>query len=77
MLRRSAHLIGAPVPGGLDGESEDEARPGQVTRDGVPEKVEGVLSRRVAFGADVARYVGDGGEVARVEVIITSNLVER
>lgn len=76
-LRCSAHLIGAPVPGGLDSESEDKARPGQVPGDGVPEKVKGVWSRGVAFRADVTRYVGDGAEVARVEIIITSHLVER
>lgn len=73
----SAHLIGAPVPGGLDGESEDEAGPGQVTCDGVPEQVEGVGARLVALGADVARDVGDGLEVERVEIFITSHLVER
>lgn len=77
MLRRSAHLICAPVPGGLDSESEDEARPRQVPGDGVPEKVEGVRAGRVAFGTDVARYVGDGSEVLRVEIIITSHLIER
>lgn len=72
----SAHLICTPVPGGLDCESEDEARPRQVPGDGVPEKVEGVGSGRVAFRTDVARYVGNGSEVLRVEVIITSHLVE-
>lgn len=70
------NLIGAPVPGGLDGESEDEAWPGQVTRDGVPEKVEGVRARLVALGANVARDVGDGLEVERVEIFITSHLVK-
>lgn len=77
MLRRSAHLVGAPVPGGLDGEPENKARPGQVPSDGVPEKVEGVRARRVALGANVARNVGYGGEVPRVEIIVSSHLVER
>lgn len=76
-LKLSTHLIGAPVPGGLDGESEDEAGPGQVTGDGVPEKVEGVWARLVALGTDVARDVGDGLEVERVEIFITSHLVKR
>lgn len=62
-------LIGAPVPDGLNGESENEARPRQVPRDGVPEEVEGIRPRLVALGLEAGRVGGDGGHVAIMEAI--------
>lgn len=61
-------LIGAPVPDGLNGESENEARPRQIPRDGIPEQVEGIGPRLVALGLEAGGVGGDGGHVAIVEV---------
>lgn len=69
-------LIGAPVPGGLNGESKHKARPRQVPCDRIPENVEGVCARLVATRADVTRDGRDGLKVAVVEVFIASHLIE-
>lgn len=61
-------LIGAPVPGGLNGESKDQARPRQVSGNGIPENVEGVCPRLVAAGADVGGDRRDGLEVRLIEL---------
>jgi len=70
------HLVRAPVPGSLDGESKDQARPGQVSRYGVPEDVEGVLARLVARRADASGDVGHGLHVFPLEVLVAPHLVE-
>lgn len=69
-------LISAPVPGGLNGESEDEARPWQVSRNRIPKNVEGVGPRLVAARTEVARDGGDGLHVAMLEAFIASHLIE-
>ena len=71
------HLVCAPVPRGLDGESEHQAGPGQVSCDGVPEDVEGVWSRCVTLLADVhSDEGGDGFHVLGLEARVASHLVE-
>lgn len=72
----SPHLISAPVPGGLNGESKHQARPRQVSCDRIPEDMEGVRTGLVAALADVPRDGRDGVHVAMLEVFITSHLVE-
>lgn len=61
-------LIGAPVPDRLNGESENEARPGQIARDRIPEQVEGIGPRLVALRLEAGGVGGDGGHVAILEV---------
>lgn len=60
-------LIGAPVPGGLNGESKDQAGPRQVSGNGIPENMEGVWPRLVAGSADVGGDGRDGLEVQLIE----------
>lgn len=62
-------LVGAPVPDGLDGESENEARPRQIPRDGIPEQVEGIGPRLVALRIKSACVFGDGFHVELLEVL--------
>lgn len=69
-------LVSAPVPGGLDGESEHKARPRQISCDRIPKDVEGVRPRLVAFCADISRNGGNGVHVLPLEVFIASHLVE-
>lgn len=69
------YLVRAPVPGGQYGDSQSHARPGQVSGDGVPEQVHGVLSGHVAgaVGDDLA---GHGRAVHVLQVAKASDLVE-
>lgn len=71
----STYLVRAPVPGGQDGDTQSHARPGQVSRDGVPEQVHGVLSGQVAgaVGDDLA---GHGRAVHVLQVAKATDLVE-
>lgn len=72
----STDLIGAPVPGGLHGESEHKAGPRQVSCDRVPEEVEGVCPRLVASLVDVGGDGRDGLHVEVLESFVASDLVE-
>lgn len=69
-------LIGAPVPDGLNGESENKARPWQIPRDRIPEQVEGIGPRLVAVRLDAACVGGDGGHVALLEVFKAAHFVK-
>lgn len=69
-------LIGAPVPGGLNGESKHKARPRQVSGNRVPKNMEGVCPRLVAARTDVSRDRRDGLEVQVMEFFIASHLIE-
>lgn len=69
-------LIGAPVPRGLYSESKHHAGPGQVSCDGVPKNVEGVMPRLVATLADVPRDGGNGLHVAFLETFIAAHFIE-
>lgn len=62
-------LVGAPVPDGLDGEAENEARPRQIPRDRVPEQVEGIGPRLVTRRVKTGGVGGDGVHVELLEVL--------
>lgn len=71
----STHLVRAPVPGCQYGEAQSHARPGQVSGDGVPKQVHGILSGQVAgaVGDDLA---GHGRAVDLLQVAKATDLVE-
>lgn len=66
-------LIGAPVPGGLNGESKHKARPRQVPCNRIPEKMEGVWPRLVAAGVKASSVSRDGYHVQIVEFFVASH----
>lgn len=69
------YLVGAPVPRGQYGEAQGHAGPGQVSGDGVPEQVHGVLAWQVAgtVGDDLT---GHCGAVHALQVPKSPDLVE-
>lgn len=69
------YLVGAPVPRGQDGEAQRHARPGQVSADGVPEEVHGVLAGQVA-GAVGNDFTGHCYAVHVLQVPKSTDLVE-
>lgn len=71
----SAYLVRAPVPHGQDGEAQGHARPRQVSADGVPEQVHGVLAGQVA-GAVGNGFAGHCHAVHMLQVPKSANLVE-
>ena len=69
------YLVGAPVPGGQDGEPQGHARPGQVSAGCVPEQVHGVGPGEVtaAVGDDLGRH---GRSIHTLQVTIATDLVK-
>lgn len=77
---RAPHLVAAPVVHGDDGDAKDDARPGQVPRDGVPEDVERIGARDVAFRrgspVPVLDYAGLRVGILMQELIVPSHFLE-
>lgn len=69
------YLVRAPVPRGQYGEAQGHARPRQVSGDGVPEQVHGVLAWQVA-GAVGNDFTGHCHAVHVLQVPKAANLVE-
>lgn len=70
-----AYLVRAPVPRGQYGEAQGHARPRQVSGDGVPEQMHGVLAWQVA-GAVGDDFTGHCHAVHMLQVPKSTNLVE-
>lgn len=69
------HLVGAPVPGGHDGQTEGHPSPREVPCVGVSEHVHGICARQVASG--VGDDPGwDGLGIGCRQLLIPANLVE-
>lgn len=69
------YLVGAPVPRGQYGEAQSHAGPRQVSGDGVPEQVHGVLAWQVA-GAVGDDLTGHCRAVHVLQVPKSTDLVE-
>lgn len=70
-----AHLVSAPVPGGHDGQTKGHPSPREVSCGRVPEHMHGVCSRQVAGGVGDGPG-GDGLGIRRLQLLITTDLVE-
>lgn len=70
-----AHLVSAPVPGGHDGQAQGHPSPWEVSCGSIPEHVHGVCSRQVAGGIGDGPG-GDGLGIRRLQLLITTDLVE-
>lgn len=69
------YLVGAPVPRGQYGEAQSHAGPRQVSGNGIPEQVHGILAWQVAgtVGNDLT---GHCQAVHMLQVPKSTNLVE-
>lgn len=70
-----AHLVSAPVPGGHDGQAKGHPSPREVSCGRVPEHMHGVCSRQVTGGVGDGPG-GDGLGICRLQLLITTDLVE-
>lgn len=68
-------LVGAPVPGGHDGQAEGHSCPWEVPCVGIPEHVHGICAWQVAGGVGDGPG-GDGLGICCLQLPITTDLVE-